>query len=523
MSHKDQQALGVLVFIAFLFLVCRRRTWRGSGNAHGTARWASERDLHCAKMFAGRGLVLGRTIGRGKLIRIPRYQHLSVYAPTGAGKGVSYVIPTLLEYRRGSMFVFDPKGELFRTTWRARAAMGNRIIRLDPFGVCGPGGDSYNALLDIQRGSMVVDDARAMGEAMVVRAAEGDRDPFWNNSAVMLITATITATLLLMDEKSRNLSTVREMITDPEIFQEVIKRLQGLGGIPARLGNQLARQAQSEKEAAGVISTASTHSSFLDSEMIASAVNTSTFSADVLLSPGTTIYFILPVEQLDAQRNFLRLVVSTLLRHVMRHGVKRGGEVLFLLDEAASFVTGLEALSQALVLGRGRGIKLYLFWQTAEQAQVAFKDRPNLVNDNCDARIYFGVNSFPTAELVSKTLGNHTMVIESVNENESSSSSSASGPEGATTYQTGWSRGFNLSEHGRALLDPSEVMQTLSGELLIAFIKGTPPILARRIKFFADPFFRHVSSSKVPLPIFWWLLLAIVLALLIWGDIASKH
>ena len=65
-----------------------------------------------------------------------------------------------------------------------------------------------------------------------------------------------------------------------------------------------------------MISTANTHTSFLDSELIAAAVNSSTFSADVLLKPGTTIYFILPVEQLDVQRNFLRLVVSRMLRHV---------------------------------------------------------------------------------------------------------------------------------------------------------------------------------------------------------------
>jgi len=515
MSQSDKQVLILLAVAAFLFLLFRRRPWRGSGNAHGTARWASEYNLQSSRMLSGKGLILGRTTRRGKLIRISNYQHFSVFAPTGAGKGVSFVIPTLLDYRRGSVFVFDPKGELFKTTARARTAMGNRIIRIDPFGLCGPGGDTFNPLSAIPRGPMLIDDARAAGEAMIVRPPDGERDPFWNNSAAMLFTAMIAATLLLMDEESRNLSTVREMITDPTIFKEVVRRLQGLGGIPARLGNQLARQSESEKESAGVHSTANTHSSFLDSELVASAVNTSSFSADVLLSPGTTIYFVLPVEQLDAQRNFLRLIVSTLLRHVIRHGVKRGGEVLFLLDEAASFVTGLEALSQALVLGRGRGIKLFLLWQSVEQAQVAFKDRPNLVSDNCDAQVYFSVNSFPSAELISKRLGTWTMVTETANESQSSSKSSASGTQGPH-FQNGWARSFNYSEHGRALLDPSEVLQ-LSGEYLIAFIKGTPPILARRIKYYADPAFRYIRLSKTLRLLLCWLVLATLFAVLIWG------
>jgi type IV secretion system protein VirD4 len=63
------------------------------------------------------------------------------------------------------------------------------------------------------------------------------------------------------------------------------------------------------------------------------------------------------------------------------------------------------------------------------------------------------------------------------------------------------------------LLNPSEVMQ-LHGDYLIAFIKGVPPILARRLKYYADPVFR---GSGIPPPL-WWVLLVAVLAL-IWSQI----
>jgi type IV secretion system protein VirD4 len=483
---SDQQTLVVaVVLLLMLFVALHRRKWRSSG-AHGTARWATESDLEAKKMFGKNGLILGRTRRKGKLLRIPRYQHLSVYAPTGAGKGVSFVVPTLLDYRRGSVFVFDPKGELFRISSGARARMGDRIIRLDPFGVCGPGGDCFNPFREIRPGPTLIDDARAAAEAMIVRPAEGDRDPFWNNSAAALLTSLTTATLLLVGGDDRNLSTVREFLTDPGLLKVVIAELQKLGGIPARLGNQVERQSMSEKEFAGVVSTANTHSNFLDSELVAAMINRSTFSADVLLRPGTTIYFILPVEQLDAQRNLLRLVVSTLLRHVMQYGVKNGGEVLWLLDEA-SLLSELDALSQALVLGRGRGIKLYMFWQTLEQSQVAFRGRLNLVSDNSDAKMFFGVNSFSTAELVSKSLGNTTILTESTNESKSVSMSQGYGSP--SQNQTSWTTGRNFAEQGRALVFAEEVMRT-SGELLIAFVKGVPPILARRIKYFSDPLFR---------------------------------
>ncbi len=464
-------------------------------------------------MLSGKGMILGRTTRKGKLITINKYTHLMITAPTGAGKGVSFVIPTLLTYRRGSVFIFDPKGELYAITAKARSAMGQRIIRIDPFEVCGPNSDSFNPFDDIHPGPILVDEARAMAEAIVVRALEGDKDPHWNNSAVMLLTVMLTATLLFMKPKDRNLSTVREMMTDPTIFKEVLARLQLYGGIPARLANQLTKQAESEKELAGVISTANTHCAFLDSELVSMVVsNTSSFSTDVLLEPGTTIYFILPVEQLDAQRNFLRLVVSTLVRHVIRHGVKDGGETLFLLDECSA-LSGLDALQQAFVLGRGKNIRLYTFWQSIEQAQAAFKKTPNLVLDNSDAQIFFGVNSYATADLISKILGTWTMVTSKANESSSGGRSYTFSATQGTTQQTGWSQSIDYSEHARPLLNPAEVIQ-LSGEYLIAFVKGCPPIFARRLKYYSDPLFRRslTKSSTV----WWWLLIALI-SLLVWG------
>ena len=134
------QALSQWIVILILLLcwaaAVRRRSWRGSGWAHGTARWASEHDLQRAAMLSGRGLILGRTPRRGKLIHLPKYTHVTVTAPTGAGKGVSFIITTLLTYRRrGSVFVFDPKGELFATTAAARQALGDTVYLLDPFGL----------------------------------------------------------------------------------------------------------------------------------------------------------------------------------------------------------------------------------------------------------------------------------------------------------------------------------------------------------------------------------------------------
>ena len=73
-------------------------------------------------------------------------------------------------------------------------------------------------------------------------------------------------------------------------------------------------------------------------------------------------------------------------------------------------------------------------------------------------------------------------MLEGFGENTSRSWNSDGGYSSADQGQQ-LSRGssFNYSVNGRALLRPDEVL-TLSDDYLIAFQRGMPPILAKRIK-----------------------------------------
>jgi type IV secretory pathway TraG/TraD family ATPase VirD4 len=54
-------------------------------------------------------------------------------AGNGGGKGVTSIIPNLLTYDRGSVFVHDTKGQNAAVTARARRAMGQDVFVLAPF------------------------------------------------------------------------------------------------------------------------------------------------------------------------------------------------------------------------------------------------------------------------------------------------------------------------------------------------------------------------------------------------------
>jgi type IV secretion system protein VirD4 len=506
MNANDQQGLLFIIVAVLVIAALARRRWRPSATAFGTACWASEKALRVAGMLGKHGLVLGRTM-KGKMIRVPSYCHTLLVGATGAGKGVSVIIPNLLAYFRGSVICFDIKGDLYSTCGKRRGGWGKRIIRLAPFN---NGKATFNPLDTIRKESpILVDSARAIAEALVVRTGS-ENDPHWNDKAVQVIGALLVLILMRFEGEDRSLNSVQEIASDPKILAAAADKLREMGGIPARLGNQIMGLFDKEqagvlsKEGSGVLSTVARHLAFLDSPMVARSVARSTFDPAVLLKPGTTLFLQIPPEQLDAQKGLLRCWISSLVRLIGAAGDERASEVLFLVDEASA-LGSLSALEEALVRGRSAGVRMLLAYQSDSQVTTAFKDKPTLLYDNCTTQLYLGTSSIETAERISKSLGEWTQVLEGYGENTSSSRTyGGSAPSQGTQVTHGSS--FNYSVSGRALLRPEEILQ-LSDNYLIAFVRGVPPILARRIMWFKDKDFRP-AIGPVRLLVSWLLIVA---------------
>jgi type IV secretion system protein VirD4 len=511
MNQNEEQGVAFVIIAVVIIAALARRRWRASTTAFGTACWASEKVLKAAGMLGNSGLVLGRTM-RGKMIRVANYTHVLLVGGTGSGKGVSIIIPNLLSFFRGSLVVFDTKGDLHSTCGKRRAARRQRIIRLAPFN---NGTHTFNPLDTIRNESpMLIDSARAVAEALVVRSGS-EHDPHWDDKAAQIITALLVLVLMRFEGEERSLNSVQEIASDPKLLAAAAKNLREMGGLPWRFGNQImalfdgGQAGMLSKEGASVLSSVARHLAFLDSPIVAQSVARSTFDPAVLLKPGTTLFLQIPPDQLFAQRGLLRCWVSTLARMIGAAGNERNCEVLFLLDEAEA-LHGLSAVEESLVRGRSAGVRMMLAYQSDSQVRAAFKDKPTLLYDNCALQIFLGASSFETAERISKSLGEWTQVVEAFSQNNSRSWSEG-GPQGQQI-----TRGSNLSYSvsGRALLRPEEVL-TLDDDFLIAFQRSMPPILARRIKWYKDRDFR---PAAVRFKAAMWLgLLAAAIAFVVWA------
>nr|WP_183423842.1 type IV secretory system conjugative DNA transfer family protein [Luteibacter sp. Sphag1AF] len=101
-------------------------------SSHGDARFATYLELWLAGMFRSsrRGIIVGKKGGR--LVRLDGQQFVILAAPTRSGKGVSVVVPNLLEYGE-SIVVLDIKQENFQLTSGWRASQGQKVYLFNPF------------------------------------------------------------------------------------------------------------------------------------------------------------------------------------------------------------------------------------------------------------------------------------------------------------------------------------------------------------------------------------------------------
>lgn len=479
--------------------------WQPSYWKHGTSAWCRLRDLKKGGFLKPGGLPIGRT-RNGKVIWLHRNQwnHCAIFAPAGAGKFVSYVAPWALTWRGTAVFL-DVKGEIYQATHAARRKMGQRIIRIDPYGVCGPGGDSINIFDMVGRGPECLDQLRAIFEAIIVRPPEGDRDPHWNDQALNILVALGTLIATEVPDEDRHLGSLRYMLSHPDTHIQAQVALMAKGGLFAEMGGLLSQL--EEKEKSGCYSTSHRHTAFISSPEILATVCQSSFDVKELLSGNVSLYIILPPPKLEAQARFLRLIIAAVIRLLGEGGMERGKECLMVLDECGQ-LQYMPALEIAMTLMRGYGLKTCTVWQSADQLKSVFRGKEGIVYDNADVQVYFGTQSVSQAETVCKRLGKATVTVVSGGESQNTNYAAAGQTHG-TQYSQNSSSSF--SEMGRDLLDVAEVMMC-DPEMTITFIKGLPPLLCRRILYYSDPLFRRRKGSW-----FLWLLLFSIVAFAIWA------
>ncbi|MDR1732361.1 MAG: type IV secretory system conjugative DNA transfer family protein, partial [Synergistaceae bacterium] len=154
-------AAGLLLSVFFTRTYIFRSRGKSLESIHGTAHWATLREVKEAGLLDDRGepfpegvVVGGFSVGNQvKKMRHGGKEHVLCYAPTRSGKGISLVLPTLLDGWNQSAFVLDIKGENYACSAGYRKnVLGDKVLKLDftdPFAVEKGTSATFNPLEEV--------------------------------------------------------------------------------------------------------------------------------------------------------------------------------------------------------------------------------------------------------------------------------------------------------------------------------------------------------------------------------------
>lgn len=438
--------------------------------AHGSSRWAHEKELEKAGLLSKNGVVLGQTQSK-KIIRHDGPEHVMVIAPTRSGKGVGLVVPTLLEWQ-GSAVVFDPKGENWQLTSGYRESLGT-CLRFDP---TTKQTARFNPLMEIRQGELEVKDAQNIADIIVDPDGHLESRNHWQNAAHSLLVGAILHVLQSCNRKS--LAGVVEFLTRPESSFE--KSLEEMKQSQHHVVKSVAQEMLNKhiEERSGVLSTAISLLAIFRDPLVAAATDEHDFKIESLKNSDKPIslYLVLPPSDISRLRVLIRLMLNQIGRVLTEKQEVSKQKVLFLLDEFPA-LGRLEFFESALAYIAGYGLKAFLICQSLNQLQKAYGEK-NSILDNCHLRVAFANNDDQTARRLSDLLGEQTLTKDQT---------SISGGRFAM-----FKRNASVStvEFGRPLLLPSEINRLPQNQEII-LVNGLYPILANKIRFYDDKRFKY--------------------------------
>ncbi|WP_102959690.1 conjugal transfer protein TraG [Mangrovicella endophytica] len=455
--------------------------WRAreakNAETFGSARWAHDDEVRGAGLLGEDGVVLGK-YDRAYL-RHDGPEHVLCFAPTRSGKGVGLVVPSLLTWP-GSAIVHDIKGENWTLTAGFRARHG-RVLLFDPTNAKSA---AYNPLLEVRRGEWEVRDVQNIADILVDPEGSLEKRNHWEKTSHALLVGAILH--VLYAEEDKTLAGVAAFLSDPkrpiESTLAAMMKTAHLGESgPHPVIASAARELlnKSDNERSGVLSTAMSFLGLYRDPVVAEVTRRCDWRiADIVgARQPTSLYLVVPPSDIARTKPLIRLILNQIGRRLTEDLKAKGNRhrLLLMLDEFPA-LGRLDFFESALAFMAGYGLKAFLIAQSLNQIEKAYGPN-NSILDNCHVRVSFATNDERTAKRVSDALGTATEMRAMRNY--------------AGHRLSPWLGHLMVSrsETARPLLTPGEIMQLPPADEIV-MVAGTPPIRAKKARYYQDRRFK---------------------------------
>ena len=442
---------------------------------HGSSDWSKNGEQY-AVLSNKKGIILAED----NYLPVDKRGNVNVLVVggSGSGKSASYSIPNAFQ-QLGSYVFTDPKGELYDRTAGYLKQNGYEIKVLNL--VKPQNSDGYNPLMHIS--SEIDVDVIANTIVKGQKTDSGGSDPFWDDSAEMLLKALIYYLMATRPEEEQNLASCAELVRaansngGSNLLTELISKLPY--DHPARM-NYKSIEIAPEKTYSSILSTLQSKLGKFDSKEIAELTSTDTINFEEIGSKKTAVY-VISSDTHTAYDFLLTIFFSQMIQQLYNFADDNGGKLkvptYFILDEFAN-IGKIPDFDKKISTSRSRKISFSVILQNLDQLEAIYDKSYETIIGNCDTHVFLGSNSYKTVEYFSKALGEKTIERESISINRDKQH-----------HRTGTSDSDQVM--ARALMTPDE-LRRLDNDLCIIFEKGIKPVKANKFYYFKH---RNMESA----------------------------
>ena len=527
----SQFQLGMcFIFVGSLVILTMPYWKKKKPKSHGEAEFGTYDDLKKNKkkpsdvdFLSGNenGFVIGyvKTLsGKLKLLYDTSMIHIALFLPTRGGKGVGYIIPSLIAgLKERSTFISDIKKENYElTSWYRAKILKHRILKFEPMNELS---NSYNFLSEVRYGTNYeIEDCRIIGTMIV--GEDESKDPFWGDSAkdtistltgyvhyrevsnrpeedpditdvrvslndvISIITNTENSLYRMfakylgkpMEEdeyedemskdfilKKKTVERLRKIYTDDESIKALNKGLHPF--VAKQFGYLL--QNTGENTFKSITSTAKTKLQVFEIPSVVKNIGKSDFRALDLVNGNNPVdlYFVIKPKDIDLLAPLVRIMYIQLTNLLMESLSKKNFNIIFLMDELNAYGR-MKPLVKGLGYYAGFGIKMVGIFQGLDQLNSTYDKQGKEVLNGCQIQVFGRPNDEAAPDYISKTLGKETIRVKSRN--------------------IGLKGGGNVSEQGKDLLSPSEI-RLLPDRKAVVITGYKKPLLLDKLYYYEYP------------------------------------
>lgn len=447
---------------------------------HGSARFATPREIRKAGLYASHGVVCGKlTTGlRHRVLCEDSDKHAALFGPTRSRKGRAHIVPTLRYTWHESALILDPAaGENYDLTWEWRARYGE-VYAFTPHqapSACINVGDAvrWDTPHEFQ-------DALLIGHSLTApdkMAHETESARHFRQMASFLHAASLmhvrystgfcslAATWHFLSQQHESLGHALDaMGTTAHTVHGVH---QAIASLRQAIGNASGRD-----ETSGIWSTAIRPLVLYNDPYVARSTDQSTFAFDTLqYGPRpVSLYLVAPsTRALETLSPVYRVVLDVGLECLMRHRPHTYQHRLLLVCDELPAYGYVKAIDKGAADMAKYGQKLFAVAQDLEQFEETFGEK-NSIWGNTHLKLFHAPTNDRTAKRLSENMTGRGTVVNPVHQHEGGMSGRHS---------------VSVQHVARALLTPDELME-LDPEKVLLRMSGVKPILVNKVDYEDD-------------------------------------